>query len=718
MPKSTRKKKEKTADFTKAKLKLGKGKQAASNATDTSFKARSIALPKQSISVVKDESAPTTKRNHTLDELLVQMKHYSPAVRKDAIGGIRELLSENPELIEDSLHSLLNRCVGLISDEDAMVRKSLISLLAWLLPTIPPDNLSPHAPLLMLFTTSALSHIFPEIRVDGVRFVDILLQVVPNVVVGDWATSEADVTASNQAETSARGAIPNGRRILNGYLALLDIKGSTNESTGVASTSTLTLSANSKLLILESFSKFLLVTIAHLNEQKNRSSISEASWFMESSFATTNAFDAFVLSLQPSRPNLHHPPTRRWQATGDFDEEDLPGYSFADLERPDALETWTFADMNSSAGLTDANSSGTELRVMADLCTRVSSTLVSTFLDHAPTVFSPSTSRPSTVAVELVAVVGKIARRLYGYVLPRIHELPDAAPVVIENLRTLLGYMATYFPFDTDNVGSAGTPLLQDLSLAYCELTSLLLLAAPPGSKRASKKDRNIEREMERVGDYVIEGLNGRVTLSQPLGKKLSGGAYAALLPTIWSLVNLPSINEDKQGGGDDGRLPLAHRVLEATLEHAIQSGSLAAVKPVASEFVSHLCLALADVNVRGLQLVYNAASFSQRFTDWILTLPRTLWELGVRDTSFSEQIFLFLLRLCQRRKRLLQSEDQRELRRRLCLFLPARLRRLFLDVAWVSRPVIGGESDELREKIGREVAGTEEGEYWARLGP
>ena len=57
MPKATKKKKEKHADFTvsgpdralasqltpeqKAKLKLGKGKKQPSNATDTSFKARS-----------------------------------------------------------------------------------------------------------------------------------------------------------------------------------------------------------------------------------------------------------------------------------------------------------------------------------------------------------------------------------------------------------------------------------------------------------------------------------------------------------------------------------------------------------------------------------------------------------------------------------------------------------------------------------------------------
>lgn len=83
----------------------------------------------------------------------------------------------------------------------------------------------PHAPLLMLFTTSALSHIFPEIRVDAVRFVDILIKAVPDVVVGDWA-NESGNSANIKGETSAAGGTPSGRRVLDAYLALLDIKGS------------------------------------------------------------------------------------------------------------------------------------------------------------------------------------------------------------------------------------------------------------------------------------------------------------------------------------------------------------------------------------------------------------------------------------------------------------------------------------------------------------
>ncbi|OJT03033.1 hypothetical protein TRAPUB_6376 [Trametes pubescens] len=82
MPKSTKKKKDKAADFSKAKLKLGKGKQEANNVIDTSFKARSIALPSQSIATDRDTDAPTTRRRLTFDSLVVHLKHYNHNTRK------------------------------------------------------------------------------------------------------------------------------------------------------------------------------------------------------------------------------------------------------------------------------------------------------------------------------------------------------------------------------------------------------------------------------------------------------------------------------------------------------------------------------------------------------------------------------------------------------------------------------------------------------------
>ena len=118
MPKATKKKKEKTADFSvqqifyntlirlttlvypqKAKLKLGKGKKLPANQIDTSFKARcmrnplscesqllivcqAIALPAQSITLEKDPNGPTTKRKLTFNDLVAHLKHHNSGVKK------------------------------------------------------------------------------------------------------------------------------------------------------------------------------------------------------------------------------------------------------------------------------------------------------------------------------------------------------------------------------------------------------------------------------------------------------------------------------------------------------------------------------------------------------------------------------------------------------------------------------------------------------------
>jgi hypothetical protein len=58
MPKSAKKRKDKAADFSKARLKLGKGKQLASNAIDTSFKARCVSSPLLSITFTESMVQP------------------------------------------------------------------------------------------------------------------------------------------------------------------------------------------------------------------------------------------------------------------------------------------------------------------------------------------------------------------------------------------------------------------------------------------------------------------------------------------------------------------------------------------------------------------------------------------------------------------------------------------------------------------------------------
>ena len=63
MAKNKRKRKLKEQDFQKVKLKVGKKLQPAQNATDTSFKSRSVFIPNQ---LHKLDNEPTNQRNQTL----------------------------------------------------------------------------------------------------------------------------------------------------------------------------------------------------------------------------------------------------------------------------------------------------------------------------------------------------------------------------------------------------------------------------------------------------------------------------------------------------------------------------------------------------------------------------------------------------------------------------------------------------------------------------
>ena len=119
MPKATQKQKLQKADFSKAKLKLGKGKQQPSNATNTSFKARSIALPGQAVltRALQDPSAsgePTTAGGLGLDEVLLKTRHPNAGVKRDAIQGIKDILGVRPTVESGKVLATLG---SLIADE-------------------------------------------------------------------------------------------------------------------------------------------------------------------------------------------------------------------------------------------------------------------------------------------------------------------------------------------------------------------------------------------------------------------------------------------------------------------------------------------------------------------------------------------------------------------------------------------------------------------------
>jgi pre-rRNA-processing protein IPI1 len=73
--------------------------------------------------------------------------------------------------------------------------------------------------MLLLFTTSAQTHIFPEIRIDAVRFLDVFLEYIPQLVISGW-------------REDGKGS---GSRVLEGYLGILNAGTRFGETDGKSS---------------------------------------------------------------------------------------------------------------------------------------------------------------------------------------------------------------------------------------------------------------------------------------------------------------------------------------------------------------------------------------------------------------------------------------------------------------------------------------------------
>nr|GAT43229.1 predicted protein [Mycena chlorophos] len=581
MPKSAKKRKDKAADFAKAKLKLGKGKQQPSNAIDTSFKARSIALPSQSIAKHADTAVPTTKRRLSLDDLILHLKHYSAATRKDALFGLREILDAHPHLLDMSLPTIIASTARIIGDEDASVRKSLLDFFSWLFPRVALDDLAPHSTTLLLFTTSAQTHIFPEIRVDAVRLLNIYLEYIPAAIVAGWDRESAT-----------------GHQVLQGYLGILNAGTSFGDAEGpmkATSTASVVLTAASKLVVLQSLSRFLRhATSSSVNSHSNDID----TWYLASSFATRDAYLAFD-NLVKSR-----------------------------LERVDSNLSQYNGNMEETVNENSV--------FLAHLARALHSTLISTFLDCAPAVFSPNGNVDETQA-RLILAVSDIAKCLYAPVLRNTSSATPSARTA-DDLRSILGYMSPYFPFTPGNSHDIKTEqTFEALNITYCELSSLAMMISADGSTKKPTQS-NRRQQTERVANYVIQLLKGESTATSQLGRPITPQAYTAILPTLWSLINT-SIAESRD---------LARGVLLAFVEHGRKASSKSAVKQLSIEFIARLLLI--DTDAQFNDYIGPDVRATEAVTEWVNHLPKCLWELGSSNLTATEIILRFLIVSLQRK--------------------------------------------------------------------
>ncbi|PCH33787.1 hypothetical protein WOLCODRAFT_135324 [Wolfiporia cocos MD-104 SS10] len=670
-------------------------------------------------------------------------------MRRDAILGFRELLENHPQLIIPNLTALINSCVRVIADEDASVRKILLAFFGWLLHQVSPDDLLPHSPVLLLFTTSAQTHIFPEIRIDAIRFLDLFLDVIPDIVSEGWA----------------QGGGAHGRRVLEGYLGILNAgttfgEGGNTGPVQATSTASVVLSTGSKLVVLKSLSSFLRHALSFSDSSNHASTSSDPnpsipSWFLSTSFASPDSFECFDKILWPVYHSAASPSmnlSQKWRPEIDPDDssEDFAGhFDFATAFIGSGYSLHDVIDINLQNTGRVTGGASTESSFAAHLARTLQPTLVSTFLDCAPVVFAPGAS-PAETEMQMVLAVGEICRSLYGTILRETSEITSQQNKSIDDLRAMLGYFAPYFPFAVGGSIVAKRDIkieqaFQDLNLIFCELTSFLVLASPSEStstQARSRRGRTLRStaaqhrapssaarfpplQVSRVSAYVVQLLRGETpggNSQASLPRPITPAAYSALLPTIWSLLNGSEAEEDSSA------------VLRVVVEHAIKASSTAAVKRATIEFIGRLVLLDGEAEYRGAFSAGRNSGEAKKLEEWLLHLPKTVWELGVGSLPTTETILRLLLRLFQRRSRLLRDEVLVSLRARLAPYFiithPTRgrvlgpfakippasgLRRLALDVAATVLDR-SGVRDELAVAVDEAVRGTEDEGYWASI--
>ncbi|PYH45412.1 IPI1/TEX10 family protein [Aspergillus saccharolyticus JOP 1030-1] len=177
MGSSAKKKKEKQKDFQKAKLKVGKAKAKPDNFTDTSFKAKSITLTQQSLTL----SAPTSATQFTHHVSLLNSK--SDTQRRDSLAHLTTHLANSrpggsppPQPVS----TLLQTLSPLILDGNTGVRTQLLKLFR----ALPPRDVEDHVAQLLPFIRAGMTHLAADIRVTAVEVLAWLVEVAGVEVVG------------------------------------------------------------------------------------------------------------------------------------------------------------------------------------------------------------------------------------------------------------------------------------------------------------------------------------------------------------------------------------------------------------------------------------------------------------------------------------------------------------------------------------------------------
>lgn len=176
---SVKKKQEKKKDFQKPKLKVGKARPKNTNATDTSFAAKSVVFKQQSLSETGRD--PDALFQHNLS--LLNSKNETQ--RRDALSYLTTVCStKHGHRLPQPPSVVIARAQSLILDGNAQVRQQVLKLLR----SLPVQELA-SLDSLVLYARAGMAHLSKDICASALDLLDWLLRIAPSAIVsssGGW----------------------------------------------------------------------------------------------------------------------------------------------------------------------------------------------------------------------------------------------------------------------------------------------------------------------------------------------------------------------------------------------------------------------------------------------------------------------------------------------------------------------------------------------------
>ncbi|KAG1376070.1 hypothetical protein G6F61_007918 [Rhizopus arrhizus] len=581
MPNARKKKQAKNEDFQKKKLKVGKKKAVADNFTDTSFRSKGIFLPNQSINEDKSHEI-TTSRNLTLSDLLVKLRHPSANVKKEALLGLTDICTNNPTLMVSSLGQIVNGLLKLFIDDDREVRKSTLNYLQETFVDIEKVELQPFMPILIMYTCSAMTHIFEDVRTDAVKFLNLWIQIAPETVVSKFwnrITGNYMSLLSVDANNQQIGSVSMGKNV-------------TTASIKAAATKSHLHIHKNKLGFFSSLSRFFEAGLSENDQDKF--------WFFLNYLDSKHARESFKRKMEKyNSPNTEEVIVWDMDTKNTFTPLHPLIYSIApNLSEGYKLATFSHLHLFESSGPKNNNTTNTPGALEAnELCKddRLDSIekmietfqpmLVASWLEAAPSVFISTNTIAMTPALELVYEVLKISVIMWRAAVSSQKVSTLSASWLDKHLQTALRHFHVYFPFGADAFGNRGSKVddvLMQMNILFCELTSLYLLARTMQKNNLRLESRKTAPESNMAPEWTqnvvghvlgVLGYDGQDEVMSSTSSSFRADHLVSLLPAIWGFLNCIEESET-----------LFEAVVE--FQRRCQTSS---TKKIASDFIVHI---------------------------------------------------------------------------------------------------------------------------------